>query len=69
MVWGFLRDMGLLGFAAGGLALGLSRILHHHFSSPDIVLLATIGDVAMIGGACPTGAAMSIGYFVPAESP
>ena len=65
-----LRDLGLVIFAAGAiLAFGLCRILSRYPGSPDVALMATIGDAMMVGGACLAVTAMTIGYLAPAGNP
>ena len=70
MFWEFMRDLGLITFATGVLvAFGLSRILHRQLGSPNVMLMATIGDAMMLAGACLAVTAMAIGYFVSGASP
>lgn len=69
MVWEFLRDIGLFVFAVGGLTFVASRIFHRYLSSADVALLGTIGDAAMLVGACLAVTAMIIGYFSLGENP
>jgi hypothetical protein len=70
MSWEFMRDLGLVIFAAGALvAFGLSRILYRQLGSANVALMATIGDAMMLAGACLAVTAMVIGYFISGESP
>ncbi len=71
--WEFMRDLGLVVFAAGGalVAFGFSfsRILLREFSPPNVTLMTAIGDAMMLAGACVTVTAMGIGYLMPAGNP
>jgi hypothetical protein len=70
MSWEFMRDLGLVIFAAGALvAFGLSRILYRQLGSANIAMMATIGDAMMLAGACLAVTAMVIGFFISGESP
>jgi len=70
MSWEFMRDLGLVIFAAGALvAFGLSRILHRQLGTASVALMATIDDAMMLAGACLAATAMIIGYFISADSP
>jgi len=70
MSWEFMRDLGLVIFAAGALvAFGLSRILYRQLGSANVALIATIGDAMMLAGACLAVTAMVIGFFISGESP
>lgn len=70
MPWEFMRDLGLVIFAAGALvAFGLSRILYRQLGSANVALMATIGDTMMLAGACLAVTAMVIGFFISGESP
>ena len=71
--WEFMRDLGLVVFAAGGalVAFGFSfsRILLRELGPPNVTLMTTIGDAMMLAGACLAVTAMFIGYFTTGESP
>ena len=70
MSWEFMRDLGLVIFAAGALvAFGLSRILYRQLGSANVAWMATIGDAMMLAGACLAVTAMVIGFFISGESP
>jgi hypothetical protein len=70
MSWEFMRDLGLVIFAAGALvAFGLSRILYRQLGSANVALMATIGDAMMLAGACLAVTAMVIRFFISGESP
>lgn len=70
MSWEFMRDLGLLIFAAGALvAFGFSRILHRQLGTANVALMAIIGDAMMLAGACLAVTAMIIGYFISGDSP
>ena len=69
MVWGFLRDMGILVLTGGGVAFGLSKFLRGVMAPEDLARLAYVGDTTMLVGACLTVAAMAIGYLVSGGSP
>jgi hypothetical protein len=70
MSWEFMRDLGLVVFAAGALvAFGLSRILHRQLGTANVALMATIGDAMMLAGASLAVTAMIIGYLSSGESP
>ena len=71
--WEFMRDLGLVLFAAGGalVAFGFSfsRILLRELGPPNVALMTTIGDAMMLAGACLAVTAMGMGYFMPAGNP
>ena len=69
--WEFMRDLGLIIFAAGGalVALGFSRTLFRELGATNVTLITTIGDVMMLAGACLAVTAMVIGYLMPVENP
>lgn len=69
MSWELMRDIGLVVFAAGITAFGLSKISHRHLRLPNAALVATIGDAMMLAGASLAVTAMAFGYFVPADAP
>lgn len=70
MSWEFMRDLGLVIFAAGALvAFGLSRILYRQLGSANVALMATIGNAMMLAGACLAVTAMVIGFFISGEGP
>ncbi len=64
-----MRDMGLVIFAVGMVAFGLSKISYRHLRLPNAALVATIGDAMMLAGASLAVTAMTFGYFIPAEAP
>ena len=53
--WEFMRNLGLVVFAAGGalvtLAFSFSRILLRELGPPNVALMTTIGDAMMLAGA------------------
>ena len=71
--WEFMRDFGLVVFAAGGglVAFGFSfsRILIRELGPPNVTLMTTIGDAMMLAGACLAVTAMGMGYLMPAGNP
>ena len=69
MSWEFMRDIGLVVFAVGIAAFGLSKISYRHLRLPNAALVATIGDAMMLAGASLAATAMAFGYFIPAEAP
>lgn len=70
MSWEFMRDLGLVIFAAGALvAFGLSRILYRQLGSANVALMATIGNAMMLAGACLAVTAMVIGFFISGGGP
>ena len=50
--WEFMRDLGLIIFAAGGalVALGFSRTLFRELGATNVTLITTIGDAMMLAG-------------------
>jgi hypothetical protein len=69
MSWEFMRDIGLVIFAAGITAFGLSKISRRYLDFSNAALVATIGDAMMLAGASLAVTAMAFGYLVPAETP
>ena len=71
--WEFMRDLGLVVFAAGGalVAFGFSfgRILLRELGPPNVRLMTTVGDAMLLAGACLAVTAMGIGYLMPAGYP
>jgi hypothetical protein len=67
MIWEFMRDIGLIVFAVGIFAFGLSKIPRRYLDFPNTALVATIGDAMMLAGASLAVTAMAFGYLVPAE--
>ena len=69
----FLRNVGLVAFVWGGvvvLAVSLlRRFLTRHFTFPNVVFVATLGDAMMLAGASLAVTAMAVGYFVSNASP
>ena len=48
MSWEFMRDIGLVIFAAAIIAFGLSKISRRYLDFPNAALVATIGDAMML---------------------
>jgi len=70
MSWEFLRDLGLIVFSCGAVAVfGLRRLLARRLSSADAVFVATIGDAMMLAGASVAVTAMAVGYLMAATGP
>jgi hypothetical protein len=69
MSWEFMRDIGLVVFATGIAAFGVSKISHRYLAFPNAALVATIGDAMMLAGASLAVVAMAFGYVMPPEIP
>ena len=71
--WEFMRDLGLVVFAAGGalvaFAFSFSQILLRELGLPNVALMTTIGDAMMLAGACLAVTAMGMGYLMPTGYP
>jgi len=69
MSWELLRDLGLVAFSCGAVAVfGLSRLLARRFGA-DVAFVAAIGDAMMLAGASLAVTAMAVGYLVANASP
>ena len=70
--WEFMRDLGLVVFAAGGALVAFrfsfSRILLRELGPPNVALMTT-GDAMMLAGACLAVTAMGMVYLMPAGNP
>jgi hypothetical protein len=70
MSWELLRDLGLVAFFGGAVAVfGLSRLLARRFGAADVAFVTTIGDAMMLAGASLAVTAMAVGYLVANASP
>ena len=70
MSWELLRDLALVAFSCGAVAVfGLSRLPARRFGAADVAFIATIGDAMMLAGASLAVTAMAVGYLVANASP
>jgi hypothetical protein len=67
--WEFMRDLGLVVFAAGGRLLPSDLASAKFCFESSVALMTTIGDAMMLAGACLAVTAMGIGYLMPAGNP
>jgi hypothetical protein len=69
--WEFMRDLGLIIFGAGTtlVVCKYSRIFLQDLGAANVTLMATVGDVMMLAGACLAVAAMAVGYWMPGGNP
>jgi len=70
MSWELLRDLGLIVFSCGAVAVfGLRRLLAQRLGSADVAFIATVGDAMMLAGASVAVTAMTVGYLLAAAGP
>jgi hypothetical protein len=70
MSWELLRDLALVAFSCGAVAVfGLSRVLARRFGAADVAFIATIGDAMTLTSASLAVTAMAVEHLIADASP